>query len=506
MRKRNEPRPVVQYTIAGKKVKEYKSVTETWLSGFGKNGVRSVLTRMSKQHRGFVFRYKDEPYHGENAVVLKPKVAKPKAKTPDFYMKPIVQYSLDGKKLNEFKTVSEAAISNNTHRGNIRKVAKGEAIQLRGFVFRYKGDPYHGEYADFSRKRKVIQYSIEGKKIAQYPSIIEASQQSGIDGDTIIKCARKKRYTTLGFVWRYEGEPYRGEYKGKIKNKANPIIQYTPEGKKVAQYASINVASRESGFSASTITDCVHKRTKIAHGHVWRFVNEPYKGELKNYRRGKPVTQYTLDGKKIDTYETIEFAAKATGLTPDNIQKNAKGENKTAGGFVWKYASPKEIKNLPISIPDRSSYDLGGTEVIQYSIDGKKVAAYKSISEAARKLNVNVTNISGAVDKEGRTAGGFVWRTKGNRYYGELLHNAPANRARLVTQYDLAGKRIAVFKSTRDAEKNTGIPSTTISAVARGKLSMTGGFMWQYGEGPVKINAYKRNMPIRRRSNPRFDW
>jgi hypothetical protein len=405
----------------------------------------------------------------------------------------IAQYRLDGKKVNEFESVIDAAIANGTYRSSIRKVATRKLKQLHGFVYRYRGDNYKGEYATLSWEKPVTQYSVEGKKIGHYPSVKEASLKTGIDANTISKCALRKYRLGSGYVWRYQGDTYAGEYKNKIKNKAKPIVQYSLEGKKLARFTSVNQASLETGFSASTLLDCALKRTKVSHGFVWRFEGDSYDGSYKYYHRGKPVTQFTLQGKKIRTYPTIEAAAEATGLTSDNIQKNVKGENKTAGGFVWKNATKKEILSVPAWTSKRSNYVTKLKEIVQYTLDGKKVAFYSSVTDAAKSCKISPSNIYQVLDKPTLTASGFVWRTKGNPYKGELVKQPSLNKARLVTQYDLKGKKIRVFKSTKEVERETGISSSTVSAVANGKLKTTGGFIWQYGNGPKKIDieAYR---------------
>jgi hypothetical protein len=420
--------------------------------------------------------------------------------------RPVVQYTLDGKAVHEYESIGQAAKLTGAHRASIRSVVVKRTRQLHGFVYRFKGDRYKGEHAAFSWEKQVTQYSVEGKKIAVYPSVKEASIKTGIDANTISKCALRKFRLGSGYVWRYPGDTYRGEFKGKITNRARAITQYSLDGKRIADYASANIASLQTGFSAATLLDCANKKTKVSHGFVWRFNNGTYKGEYKNYQRGKPVTQFTKEGKKISSYPSIEAAARASGLTPDNIHKNVKGENKTAGGFVWRNATRAEVESLPAFEPTRYTRQrVWGRAIVQYSLEGKMLAHYAGIAEAARACKMNASNISSALDKES-TSGGYVWRTKGNRYYGELVRSPHSNKARVVTQYSLQGRKIRVFKSTKEAEAHTNVSSGTISAVANGKLKTTGGFIWQYGDGPkrIDVNAYLASSReiVRRISKP----
>jgi hypothetical protein len=414
--------------------------------------------------------------------------------------RPVIKYTLDGRKVEEYKSVAEAAQKNNSHRSSVRAVVQQKLKQLNGYVYRFKGTPYKGEHKDFSYEKKVTQYSIEGKKLKVYPSVKEAAHKTGNDSDTISKCALHKTMTCGGYVWRYDGDLYVGEYRDKIKNKPQTLVQYSLSGKKVAEFNSVSQAAIQTGFNASTLLDCAHKRTKTSHGYVWRFAGDVYRGEYSNHRIGKPVTQYTLERKKLKVYPTIEEAARATGLTAANIQKNVNGHNKTAGGYVWKFSSEKEMNTLeafPRTYTERKS--TAGKEVIQYSIDGKKLSVYNSISAAAKACKLHVSNISAALNKGALSAGGYVWRTKGNIYRGALAKTPRANEGKSVTQYDMKGNKVRTYASTRQAQQETGIASGSISAVARGRLKSSGGYIWLYGSDVKRINVEEHYASSRER-------
>jgi len=402
----------------------------------------------------------------------------------------IVKYSLAGKKITEYQSVIEAAVANHSHRGSIRNVATKKFKQLEGFVYRYKGDVYEGDFADFAWGKQVTQYVLEGKKLTTFESVKDASEHTGIDADTISKCALFKCRLAGGYVWRYEGDRYTGEYMHEIKNRPKPIVQYDPDGKKIAEYTSVNQAATVTGFSVATLLACAHRKAKLSHGFVWRFLGDEYRGQYKHHRVGVPVTQWTLDGKKVQSFPTIKAAAASTGLTEANIQKNVQGANYTAGGFVWKKATKLEIQKLPHRQEQGQQKPLvPGTEIVQYSLDGKKISHYNSIAQAARETGITVSGISLSVRRPARLAGGFVWRVKGDRYYGELEKDRPANGPKVVTQYDLQGRRLHVYPSARQAGKGTGVSSSTISAVARGKLKTSGNFIWLYSNSKRRIDV-----------------
>ncbi|MBL0745846.1 NUMOD1 domain-containing DNA-binding protein [Chryseolinea lacunae] len=367
--------------------------------------------------------------------------------------RPIIQYSLDGKKIAEFESIAMASKATGTHRVSVRRAAQKKVLQLRGFVYRYKGDYYGGEQSGFSRERPVTQYSIAGEKIARFLSVTEAARATKISGKTISGAALRKFRFGSGYVWRYDGETYDGELKDTIRNRPKGIVQYTPEGLRVARYDSVNQACKATGFCNTALLHCASKQSKLSYGFVWRFENEDYQGEY--------------------------------GCFAQKIKKNPRAKNKRDGARARRYAvAPARMSSS--FRPSRGARN--GKEVVQYALSGKVIKKYSSLAEAAKACAIDTSGISTVLDKPKRSAGGFVWRTKGNRYFGELAKTPSQNKARAVTQYDRDGRKLAEFRSGQEAERRTGVTSSSISAAATGKCRTAGGFVWRYGKVVEKLN------------------
>lgn len=54
---------------------------------------------------------------------------------------------------------------------------------------------------------------------------------------------------------------------------------------------------------------------------------------------------------------------------------------------------------------------------------------------------------------------------------------------KIVVQYDLNMKELNTFESGAEAERQTGVNSSGISAVCRGKRRTAGGYIWRFQEG-----------------------
>ena len=50
--------------------------------------------------------------------------------------------------------------------------------------------------------------------------------------------------------------------------------------------------------------------------------------------------------------------------------------------------------------------------IVQYNLDGSFVAEWEAISDAARALNINVSNITQCCLGKRKTAGNYIWKYK----------------------------------------------------------------------------------------------
>lgn len=67
------------------------------------------------------------------------------------------------------------------------------------------------------------------------------------------------------------------------------------------------------------------------------FFNRTHTPETKA-KIGTAVDKYTKDGELLETFTTVTFAAQSVGVDRKNVSACLVGKQKTAGGFVWKYA------------------------------------------------------------------------------------------------------------------------------------------------------------------------
>ena len=141
----------------------------------------------------------------------------------------------------------------------------------------------------------------------------------------------------------------------------------------------------------------------------------------------KPVTQYDLKGRKIKTFPSIAVASKETGISHSHISSRARGVEYTAGGFIWRQGKARKIDITPmlekIMLRKKQNKDSFGKKVSQYSIKGKRVAAFPTINDAAKATGIRHSDISKVIQKRRNSAGGFFWKEG----YGPLHIDLPGH-------------------------------------------------------------------------------
>lgn len=204
----------------------------------------------------------------------------------------------------------------------------------------------------------------------------------------------------------------------------------------------------------------------------------------------KQVTQYNLQGKKVKTFPSIAVAAEKTGISHSHISNRARGTEYSAGGFIWRFGKEPEIDIQPMldTIAERRKKNKGvfGKKVTQYKLNGRRVALYPTINDAASSTGIKRVEISLVILKRRYSAGGFYWQAgEGPAFvdlsgyvFGEAAR--ARNRQRPVQQYSKQGKPLQRFDSIKKAAEVVGINSSTLIGALKGKQQTAGGYQWKY--------------------------
>lgn len=197
---------------------------------------------------------------------------------------------------------------------------------------------------------------------------------------------------------------------------------------------------------------------------------------------GTAIRQYTVSGQLIKEYISFSEAGRVLKCSPSWIAHCCRIDHgvKTCKGFIWRRVCCDEIAAGDLSnLPNPKPVKL----VRQYTLRGQLVAEYKHCKQASKSTSISRSMISECCRRlpGHNTAGGYVWRFSDDDDIAESGRVVFANR-KPVRQYTKDGKFVKEYLGSRDAEVQTGIQSSNISACCSRKPrhNSAGGFIWRF--------------------------
>lgn len=135
-------------------------------------------------------------------------------------------------------------------------------------------------------------------------------------------------------------------------------------------------------------------------------------------------------------------------------------------------------------------------EIAQYTMDGKFIRTWSSITEASEALNL--TSINNCLIGNAKYCGNFQWR-----YYTNEDDIPPVEpKEKGVYQFDLSGNLLKVWKSAAEAAKefeNFEAAKTAIWNVCNNKVRQAYGYYWNY------TNKFEYNEYIQTKAVAKYD-
>ena len=120
------------------------------------------------------------------------------------------------------------------------------------------------------------------------------------------------------------------------------------------------------------------------------------------------VSQYTLDGKLVQTFPSSAEAERQTKIDNSNILSCCNGKYQQANGYVWRFGHESciEVKieyNLK-NIPSKSK------KVAQMDMQGNIIQIFPSINEVGRQLGIPIPNIVDCCKGRRKSAHKYKWK------------------------------------------------------------------------------------------------
>lgn len=205
-----------------------------------------------------------------------------------------------------------------------------------------------------ANSKSVCQFNLDMELIQIYKSITQASKNTGVNYTSISQCCKYKTKTAGGFIWLYESELNRlSELKllliDNLINKNSVILgksvyQFDKSLNLINKFISIREASKKTNVVRTDIAKACNGELKTAGGYVWKFEYDIKDIDYfkNNYninfnKSGKRVAQYDMDNNFICEYISCAEASRILNIPRTSISKTCRGEQRSAGGYIWKY-------------------------------------------------------------------------------------------------------------------------------------------------------------------------
>ena len=258
------------YELNGKYICSYKSLSDASIAtGINIGHISQCCNGIYKSAGGFIWSYEKnncvEPYNINTTS------------------KRVYQYSLEGYLINEYESAIAAAKaiyklgltkdSDSSARPSICGCCRGENLHAYGFQWRYdKFDKIEAVKPSRKVGVAVLQYSIDGKLIAKYDNLIDASKVIGSDCayNSICSCLNKRQKTACGYIWVYEDEEFILSDYVTYKDRKKRVWQCTIDGEPIKEFDSMSSAARSVNGRPQGISECVNGKREIAYGYKWK--------------------------------------------------------------------------------------------------------------------------------------------------------------------------------------------------------------------------------------------
>lgn len=206
-------------------------------------------------------------------------------------------------------------------------------------------------------------------------------------------------------------------------------------------------------------------------------ISEANKGE-KNGMYGKPAWNKGKPN-SLETRKKISAANKGKTLSQEHKNKIIKAnKERFLKGFSYKGIAREHIietakKNI------KKAQEKLRKPILKYSLNGDFIEEYISITEACKKNNVDIANVSAVClgHNQQKTCGGFIWKYKDD---SKKIEPTIKGRHKNILQYDKQGNFIKKWFSISSASKELKISATQILKCCKHNGKTAGGYVWIY--------------------------
>jgi len=121
--------------------------------------------------------------------------------------------------------------------------------------------------------KAIIQATLEGKFVAEYPSMTKAEKATGVKASKISSVCLGKQIQSGGFLWFYKENFVEGKT-GRKRVQCKKVRQYSGTGEFIAEFESVKEAAESVGALSSNISAVCLGKGNTCKGFIWKYVKK----------------------------------------------------------------------------------------------------------------------------------------------------------------------------------------------------------------------------------------
>jgi hypothetical protein len=352
----------------------------------------------------------------------------------------IVQYDKKGKKIATFKSIYQAARATALKMSTITGQLKNGIGYTGGFIWRYEKGASNNKVVTPAIRNKmasvqfhtevISQYDLSGKKLTEFENLNVAAKVVSIQPNQIKRVIEGKLSSAAGYYWQLgkgkkmvNTDHLRQKRKLYLEQKSRPVTQYGLDGNFIEHHKSVTSASSSTNISIMAIFSALKDGagTRTGKGFIWKYgkgrkkmvVSDRVKKKLYLHNLYiQPVTQYSLDGKRVATHANLKDAAKKMNGQHHQLVLVIEGKRLSFKNFCWVLGKGARHINVDIKSAQIARRKKIPKPVVQLSLSGNKLKEYSSIAEASIQTGISSQYIAAAARGRHTSAKGFKWGYK----------------------------------------------------------------------------------------------
>lgn len=328
--------------------------------------------------------------------------------------KKVCQYNTFGSFINEYPSITEAALLSNGNPKAISACCMHHLKTSGGFVWEYKGNKPRIIHNKKNSFYKVDQYLMNGTFIKTYENANIASKNTGIPVCQIRSVCNGENKTAHGYVWRKHKEVF-NKYNvlPKVRNIGHSINQYDFEGNLIYTYDEYTKLP-DYVLNQHIVYDCCRGDCKYVYGYIWTFDDDtPNLKDIPDSQR--PLYQYDLSGNYIGKFSNVYEASEILAIDKYGILNCIQGRNDSANGFMWSIVYNDNLQ--PYKVKQARGVD-------KYDYEGNFIKKYDSIKSATEHSSIikDRKSIENCCKGKIEYTRDGIWRYEGEAFKKYPLH------------------------------------------------------------------------------------